>query len=52
MGPPDEPEEDGASRVDSLVAIRGARVTLWNFVAMALAVLGVLYFLPSGGSGA
>ena len=29
----------------------GARVTFWNFVAMALAVVGVLYFLPSGGSG-
>jgi MFS transporter, NNP family, nitrate/nitrite transporter len=29
----------------------GAPVTFWNFVAMALAVLGVLYFLPSGGSG-
>ncbi len=24
----------------------GARVTLWNFVAMAVAVVGVLYFLP------
>ena len=29
----------------------GARVTLWNFVVMALAVGGVLYFLPSGPSG-
>ncbi|MBI4195709.1 MAG: NarK family nitrate/nitrite MFS transporter [Betaproteobacteria bacterium] len=29
----------------------GAPVTFWNFVAMALAVLGVLYFLPSGPSG-
>jgi NNP family nitrate/nitrite transporter-like MFS transporter len=29
----------------------GARVTFWNFVVMALAVAGVLYFLPSGGSG-
>jgi MFS transporter, NNP family, nitrate/nitrite transporter len=29
----------------------GAPVTFWNFIAMALAVLGVLYFLPSGGSG-
>ncbi len=29
----------------------GARVTFWNFVAMALGVVGVLYFLPSGGSG-
>ena len=32
----------------------GARVTFWNFVVMALAVVGVLYFLPqrrpSGGS--
>jgi MFS transporter, NNP family, nitrate/nitrite transporter len=26
----------------------GARVTLWNFVVMALAVVGVLIFLPSG----
>jgi NNP family nitrate/nitrite transporter-like MFS transporter len=29
----------------------GASVTFWNFVVMALAVAGVLYFLPSGGSG-
>ena len=29
----------------------GACVTFWNFIAMALAVAGVLYFLPSGGSG-
>jgi NNP family nitrate/nitrite transporter-like MFS transporter len=29
----------------------GARVTFWNFVVMALAVLGVLYFLPHGGAG-
>jgi NNP family nitrate/nitrite transporter-like MFS transporter len=29
----------------------GARVTFWNFVVMALAVLGVLFFLPRGGSG-
>jgi NNP family nitrate/nitrite transporter-like MFS transporter len=29
----------------------GARVTFWNFIVMALAVVGVLYFLPSGGSG-
>ena len=29
----------------------GARVTFWNFVVMAAAVMGVLYFLPSGGSG-
>jgi len=26
----------------------GARVTLWNFVVMALAVVGVLFFLPKG----
>lgn len=26
----------------------GARVTLWNFVVMAVAVVGVLYFLPKG----
>ncbi len=29
----------------------GARVTLWNFVVMALAVVGVVAFLPSGPSG-
>ena len=29
----------------------GAKVTFWNFIAMAAAVFGVLYFLPSGGSG-
>jgi MFS transporter, NNP family, nitrate/nitrite transporter len=29
----------------------GARVTFWNFIAMTAAVFGVLYFLPSGGSG-
>ncbi len=29
----------------------GARVTFWNFVAMAVGVLGVLYFLPQGGHG-
>ena len=29
----------------------GATVTLWNFVVMALAVAGVLTFLPSGPSG-
>ncbi len=29
----------------------GAVVTFWNFIVMALAVGGVLYFLPSGGSG-
>lgn len=28
----------------------GARVTFWNFIVMALAVGGVLYFLPSGPS--
>ena len=26
----------------------GARVTFWNFIVMALAVVGVLYFLPKG----
>ena len=29
----------------------GARVTLWNFFVMALAVGGVIYYLPSGASG-
>jgi MFS transporter, NNP family, nitrate/nitrite transporter len=29
----------------------GSTVTFWNFVVMAAAVVGVLYFLPSGGSG-
>jgi len=29
----------------------GATVTFWNFIVMAIAVVGVLYFLPSGGSG-
>ncbi len=29
----------------------GAVVTFWNFIVMALAVGGVLYFLPSGPSG-
>ncbi|WBY02510.1 NarK family nitrate/nitrite MFS transporter [Ramlibacter tataouinensis] len=29
----------------------GAVVTFWNFVAMALGVVGVLWFLPSGPSG-
>jgi NNP family nitrate/nitrite transporter-like MFS transporter len=29
----------------------GAKVTFWNFVVMLLAVIGVLYFLPSGASG-
>jgi NNP family nitrate/nitrite transporter-like MFS transporter len=28
----------------------GARVTFWNFILMTAAVLGVLYFLPSGPS--
>ena len=28
--------------------VGGAPVTFWNFIAMALAVVGVLYFLPSG----
>ena len=31
--------------------IGGAPVTFWNFIAMAFTVFGVLYFLPSGGSG-
>ena len=29
----------------------GAVVTFWNFIIMALAVAGVLYFLPNGGAG-
>jgi NNP family nitrate/nitrite transporter-like MFS transporter len=29
----------------------GARVTFWNFIAMAVGVLGVLFFLPQGGQG-
>jgi len=29
----------------------GARVTFWNFIVMALAVVGVLAFLPKGGQG-
>lgn len=29
----------------------GARVTFWVFVAMVLGVVGVLYFLPTGGTG-
>ncbi|NML15271.1 NarK family nitrate/nitrite MFS transporter [Azohydromonas caseinilytica] len=29
----------------------GARVTFWNFAVMALAVLGVLHFLPVNGAG-
>ena len=28
----------------------GAKVTLWNFVVMAMAVIGVIYFLPGAGS--
>ncbi len=28
----------------------GARVTFWNFIVMAAAVVGVLYFLPKGGN--
>lgn len=28
----------------------GARVTLWNFIIMALVVVGVVWFLPSGSS--
>jgi NNP family nitrate/nitrite transporter-like MFS transporter len=30
----------------------GAPVTFWNFIAMALAVVGVLYFLPKEAAGA
>ncbi len=30
----------------------GARVTFWNFIAMAIGVIAVLQFLPHGGSGA
>jgi NNP family nitrate/nitrite transporter-like MFS transporter len=30
----------------------GAPVTFWNFILMALAVVGVLYFLPKGAGGA
>ncbi|MBO9679872.1 MAG: NarK family nitrate/nitrite MFS transporter [Acidovorax sp.] len=29
----------------------GARVTLWNFIVMALAVVGVVQFLPTHGAG-
>jgi NNP family nitrate/nitrite transporter-like MFS transporter len=29
----------------------GAPVTFWNFIAMAIAVVGVLYFLPKGAAG-
>ncbi|MEW6037440.1 MAG: MFS transporter [Pseudomonadota bacterium] len=28
----------------------GARVTFWNFIVMAAAVLGVLHFMPTGGA--
>jgi NNP family nitrate/nitrite transporter-like MFS transporter len=31
--------------------LSGAGVTFWNFIVMVLAVIGVLYFLPSGASG-
>jgi NNP family nitrate/nitrite transporter-like MFS transporter len=31
--------------------VGGGVVTMWNFVVMACAVLGVLYFLPKGSSG-
>ncbi|WP_353233831.1 NarK family nitrate/nitrite MFS transporter [Diaphorobacter ruginosibacter] len=31
--------------------VGGAKVTFWNFVVMALCVLGVLYFLPKGTGG-
>jgi NNP family nitrate/nitrite transporter-like MFS transporter len=31
--------------------VGGAPVTFWNFIAMALTVLGVVYFLPGGPSG-
>ena len=31
--------------------VGGARVTLWNFVVMAIAVVGVIQFLPHGGVG-
>jgi nitrite extrusion protein (nitrite facilitator) len=30
--------------------VGGARVTFWNFIAMALGVLGVMYFLPQNGA--
>jgi len=29
----------------------GAKVTFWNFIIMAVAVFGVLHFMPQGGSG-
>jgi NNP family nitrate/nitrite transporter-like MFS transporter len=31
--------------------VGGAKVTFWNFIVMAAAVVGVLYFLPTGPSG-
>ena len=31
--------------------VGGAKVTFWNFIVMAAAVCGVLYFLPTGPSG-
>jgi NNP family nitrate/nitrite transporter-like MFS transporter len=31
--------------------VGGARVTVWNFLVMALAVVGVLFFLPKGSGG-
>jgi NNP family nitrate/nitrite transporter-like MFS transporter len=31
--------------------VGGARVTFWNFIAMAASVAGILAFLPRGGSG-
>ena len=31
--------------------VGGARVTFWNFIAMAIGVIAVLQFLPNGGSG-
>lgn len=34
-----------------LCGLGGGLVTFWNFIVMALAVLGVLYFLPKGTGG-
>ncbi len=31
--------------------VGGARVTLWNFIVMAIAVVGVIQFLPQAGAG-
>jgi MFS transporter, NNP family, nitrate/nitrite transporter len=31
--------------------VGGARVTFWNFIVMAMAVCGVLYYLPTGPTG-